>query len=99
VAQDLQRVSVSLRQQLQRDVFLKRRGQIDQALGVRVLGAIHRGLAAFGRDGGDGGRLQGPDARHHRRLRQARRDALGDGQRCGAGRDLAHRSVGKLNLN
>ncbi len=98
VAQNLQRIRVPLCQQLQRDVLLERRGQIDQALGVGVFRAIHRRLAALGRGGCNGGRLQGPDTRNHRSLRQARRDALGDGQRCRAGRDLAHRSVGKLNL-
>jgi hypothetical protein len=100
VAQDLQRVGVFLGHQLEGDVFGQRRGQIDEALGVRVFGAIHLGLAALVAEAAaDGGGFERANAGDHGGLRQARRDAFGDAQRSGTGRYFAHRSVGKLDLN
>ena len=103
VADDLERGSVVVLEELEGDVFGERRGEIDNLFAARDRGRarVHRLFGgfegAFVRGGRDGS--QWTDARDDDGGGEARGDAVGDVERACAGGDLADGAVGKLDLD
>jgi hypothetical protein len=102
VADYLERGGVGLLEELERDVFGERRGEVDDAgFACGSVGGVHRLFAGFERGlvgvGSDG--CERLDARDDDRCGEARRDAGGDIEGCGAGGDFADGAVRKLDLD
>ena len=100
VADDAERGGVVLLEQLEGDVFVERRGEVDDASRRRLAGPEYMASSEASRAasfvvGGCGG--QRLDAGDDDGGGEARGDAVGDVEGGGAGGDFADGAVGKLN--
>src|SRR6185437_6162217 len=103
VAHDTQGCRIILFEELERDVFMQRRGEIDQALARRIVAGVHRLFGLLGPGSGVSALIGRADAeRTHAGdddgCGQSRRDAVGDFERRRSVRDLTHGAVRKLDL-
>ena len=103
VADDTQRCRIILFEELQRNVFVQRRGEIDQAFACGIVAGVHRlfGLLCLrfvvrGLVGSCD--VKWAHARDNDGCGQSWRDAVGDVERRRSVRDLTHGAVRKLDF-
>ncbi len=107
VAHDTQRLGIALLQQPQRDVFVQRLGQVNDALcrgglGIHALFGARAAMRVIGLllgavRGGLAGRRA--NLRDDNSVGKSRRDAVRDGKRRGAARHFADAAIGKGDLD
>ena len=103
VTHDTQRCRIILFEQLQRDIFVQRRGEIDEAFACGIVAGVHRLFGLLGLGFVVGGLVGSGDvkrahARDNDGCGQSWRDAVGDVERRRSVRDLTHGAVRKLDF-